>query len=461
MAELTRYWKEWVRRYTSDGGYWYVPKGKNIGDILTIQSQLKLLRDFEGKRWRDSQQDYLAKLAKAGLSKATTKDEDNEGIPMARMLAQVFSTLGFAWIDESEAVTLTPAGEAFIGAKDPSDIVAIQAQRYQIANPAAGGKQTQHIEVHPVPYLIEVLLKTETLTTDEYILFCGKAKSFGDIEDSIKDVTEWRKLGQRRQETIIEALNTVRIAANGRGTRRGSIYNTVKLDASYALAFWAASGIIERTRKDGGSVIRIPRSRLPDAHGIVKRSREEGFFIAFATRKDWMAFYGDPAKPADKATALSYYTDTAQLAMVRQVLDEIEGYTEQEKQRYLSLIVDEKTVEDILERNIELIEPGMTLLNRQLETEVGRIDLFARDKNGTFTIIELKKGKTDSDVFGQLSRYLGWCKKTRAHSPNVRGIIIAKQIGKKLWAAADGHDTPVELMEYDLKIRLDKARRPG
>ena len=77
-----------------------------------------------------------------------------------------------------------------------------------------------------------------------------------------------------------------------------------------------------------------------------------------------------------------------------------------------------------------------------------------------FTVIELKKGKTDDEVFGQLSRYMGWCKKTHARSENVRGVIIAKQIGKKLWAAADGHDTPVELMEYDLKMSLGKARRP-
>ena len=147
--------------------------------------------------------------------------------------------------------------------------------------------------------------------------------------------------------------------------------------------------------------------------------------------------------------------------MVRQVLDEMGNLTEQEKRQYLSMIVSEETVEDILARNMELIEPGMTLVERQLITEVGRIDLFARDKKGTFTIIELKKGKSEDDVFGQLSRYLGWCKKTKARSGNVRGIIIAKQIGIKLWAAADGHDTPVEFLEYDLKMSLDKPTRGG
>ncbi|HEX5325919.1 MAG TPA: endonuclease NucS domain-containing protein, partial [Acetobacteraceae bacterium] len=334
-----------------------------------------------------------------------------------------------------------------------------QSRRYQIANPMAGGRATQQIEIHPVPFLLEVLLETKTLTPLEYILFCAKAKSFGDIEDAIEGIEEWRKLGPRRQDSLIKALDAVKIGKPGKTTRRSSIYNTVRLNSSYAIAFWTASRPIEQVQKDGKAFLRIPRSKLPEGNAITKRAQRDGQFIAFGSKKDWMAFYGDPAKPANKATALTYYTDTAQLEMVRQVLDEMGGYTEEEKRRYLSMILNEQTVEDILEHNMHLIEPGMTLVKRQLETEVGRIDLFARDKNGVFTIIELKKGKTDDDVFGQLSRYLGWCKKTKARTQNVRGIIIAKQIGKKLWAAADGHETPVELMEYDLKMSLERARR--
>ena len=62
MAALGRYWKDWIQRYTSDGAYWYVPKGKSIGDISTIQKQLALLGNFEGKRWRETQKAYLRNL---------------------------------------------------------------------------------------------------------------------------------------------------------------------------------------------------------------------------------------------------------------------------------------------------------------------------------------------------------------------------------------------------------------
>ena len=458
MAAISGFWQSWIARYTADGGYWYVPKGKSIGDLGTIQSQLRLLKPFEGRPWRETQRPYLARLAQSGLTSATAQDDDLKGIPMSRMLAQVFGTLGLAWIDEAEAVTLTEAGEAFIVASNPAPIAARQAMRYQIANPMAGGKATRRIEVRPVPYLLEVLLKTKTLTRTEYILFCAKAQGFGDIDDSIDGVESWRALGPRQRDRILGALDAVAIDA-GSGGRRSSIYNTIRLDASYALAFWTASGVLRQTATGGEVELSIPRARLPEANRIVRASQTNGQFIPFETKKDWMAFYGDPARQLDRATALSYFTDTERLDLVRRVLDEMPGYSEADKRAYLSMMVSEKTVEDILEHNLELIEPGMTLVSRQLATEVGRIDLFARDRNGTYTIIELKKGKTDDDVFGQLSRYLGWCRKTKARSGAVRGIIIARRIGPKLWAAADGHDTAVELLEYDLRMSLAKATR--
>lgn len=459
MAALSREWKKFVDRYTADQSYWYVPKGRSITNVDDVQRMVRALQGFEGSSWRESQRAYIDALAAQGLSSAKTTDEDDEGIPMSRMLAAVFSMLGFAWVDENEAITLTPAGEAFISSTDPAKIVAGQSQRYQIGNPMAGGRATQLIEVHPVPYLLEVLLETGHLTKTEYILFCAKSKSFGDIEDSINDIQSWRSLGPKQQASVERALEAVKIKQDGKITRRDSIKNTVELNAPYALAFWTSSGVIESRRQDGEILYKIPRGKLPEANRIVKLSKTEGEFIHFDTKKDWMAFYGDPEQKTTKETALAYYTDTAKLDKVRAVLDEMSGISEDDKRKYLSMIVSEETVEDILERNMNLIEDGMVLIKRQLETEVGRIDLFARDKNGVFTIIELKKGKTEDDVFGQLSRYLGWCKKTKARTGNVRGIIIAKSIGKKLWSAVDGHATPVELMEYDLKMSIDRAVR--
>lgn len=457
MPRISHDWKRWIDRYIADGSYWYVPKGRSISDIETIQQQLRVLAQLEGKKWRQAQRPYINKLIRENLSEARARDDDRKGIPMARMLAKVFELLGFAWVNEDEAIVLTPAGEKFIASTDPEAVVARQSKRYQVSNPIFGMSSTKGVQIHPVPYLLEILLQTKTLTKLEYVLFCAKAKSYGDVDDTIEGIKKWRNIGPRYQQTIIKTLEQTTISKPP--NRRKSIYNTVNLNAPYALAFWTASKLIQSIHRDGETFYKVARGKYSEVRSLVKQSQRDGQYIFFESAKDWVAFYGDPEKAHTKMSALSYYSDVADFDRVRAVLDEMRGYTSREKQKYIELIVEEKTVEDILESNIELVEPGMRLLERQKQTEIGRIDLFARDKEGVYTIIELKKGRTDDRVFGQLSRYMGWCKKVKSRSSQVRGIIIAKTIGEKLWAAADGHDTPVELMEYDLKMSLDKAQR--
>lgn len=120
-----------------------------------------------------------------------------------------------------------------------------------------------------------------------------------------------------------------------------------------------------------------------------------------------MAFHGDPTKRATRDAAPTCFAQATRLDKVREVLNDMPTLRTDEREAYLSMLVNEKIIEDILEHNISRVEPGMTLLHRQLETEVGRIDLPARDRNGTLTVIELKKGRTDDEVHGQLSRCYG------------------------------------------------------
>jgi hypothetical protein len=49
-------------------------------------------------------------------------------------------------------------------------------------------------------------------------------------------------------------------------------------------------------------------------------------------------------------------------------------------------------------------------------------------------------------------------RKTKSRTDNVRGIIIAKQTGLKPWAAADGHDAPVEFLEYTERSGLHRVK---
>lgn len=459
MSRINQYWDRWIEQYTGSTAYWYVPKGRviSVDNVPHIQRQIRVLRRFEGRNWRDIQDRYLKELYSQRLSSATTRDPDRSGTPMSRMLKQVFTTLGFAWVDENEAITITPAGEKFIVSRSPQRYVATQAQRYQIWNPMMGMTAASQIGLQPVPYLIAVIQRVERISIDEYNLFCAKARDINDIDDSIEGINNWRRLGQRRQQAIKEKLDRISInPEDSANERRTSIFNTVQLNSSYSRAFWCTSGLIGN---DNNGVMTIRKGSRQKAIRLVDKWKSNGYYIDFQSAKDWIAIYGDPKLELTRQTALMYYSESSQFSMIQQTLDDIHEYTQQQKNEYFEAVVREHVLEEILEQNIELVEPGMCLVSRQLQTEVGRIDLFARDKGGRYTIIELKKGKSSDHVFGQISRYMGWCKKTKSGRAGVRGIIIGRSIDEKLWAAVDAHDSQVDLKVYDIRMRIDKARR--
>lgn len=102
----------------------------------------------------------------------------------------------------------------------------------------------------------------------------------------------------------------------------------------------------------------------------------------------------------------------------------------------------EKYLEEFIEKNFERIDFGCNMelyqdeesSGRQYQTAVGRIDLLAKDKDtDEFIVIELKKGKSNDVVVGQILRYMGWVKDNLANPDKiVRGIIIAKESDEKM-----------------------------
>jgi hypothetical protein len=103
-------------------------------------------------------------------------------------------------------------------------------------------------------------------------------------------------------------------------------------------------------------------------------------------------------------------------------------------------------------------------LGRQVPcVDLGFIDILARDRaTRDFVVIELKRDRTDDEVVGQLSRYMGWVKERRATPAGVgvRGIIVVHEVTAKLRAAALAHQN-VDLYTYDLAIALQPVALPG
>jgi hypothetical protein len=87
----------------------------------------------------------------------------------------------------------------------------------------------------------------------------------------------------------------------------------------------------------------------------------------------------------------------------------------------------ERNLEDFVVQQLETIEPGLHLVERQLSTPAGRLDLLCKDTNGNYVVVELKRMQGSDQVVGQILRYMGWVKEFH-HTENVRGIIV---VGKK------------------------------
>ena len=123
----------------------------------------------------------------------------------------------------------------------------------------------------------------------------------------------------------------------------------------------------------------------------------------------------------------------------------------------------EKQLEDFIIENWDttefgkkydlLIEDG-EVISQQYQTDIGRIDILARDKvTKNYVVIELKKNQTSDDTLGQLTRYMGWIKKNKKDE-NVKGIIVAGQFDSKLeYARTMVPNTEVFLYEVDFKLK--------
>lgn len=83
----------------------------------------------------------------------------------------------------------------------------------------------------------------------------------------------------------------------------------------------------------------------------------------------------------------------------------------------------ERDIEDHLVHNLDFIESGLKLVGRQVQIDVGRIDILAEDAKGTRVVIEVKVGDAKDSAVGQIARYMGWYLKVDGTAP--RGILIA------------------------------------
>lgn len=122
--------------------------------------------------------------------------------------------------------------------------------------------------------------------------------------------------------------------------------------------------------------------------------------------------------------------DTSELAAAV-----VEDSTVQDLAEYVeSSLSLERDLEDQIISHLDVLEPGLTLLSRQVSSDVGRLDLLANDRDGRTVIIELKAGEAKDSSIGQIARYIGWYADVEGKPP--RAILVASGFSEPVrWAA--------------------------
>lgn len=105
----------------------------------------------------------------------------------------------------------------------------------------------------------------------------------------------------------------------------------------------------------------------------------------------------------------------------------------------------------MLARQPELLEPGLSILADEkgrpvgsgYATEVGTIDLLARDATGGLVVVTVAEAGQGEEIVAEMLQRIGWARKNLGKGKKkVRGIVVMEQVPKNLsYEAAAVADT--------------------
>lgn len=153
---------------------------------------------------------------------------------------------------------------------------------------------------------------------------------------------------------------------------------------------------------------------------------------------------------ADLSVILEYYKKLFLDMSTPAAVEVSQGLFYMEKQLEDFIIYNWNSTE--LGKKYDLIIEEGVLVSQQYRTEIGPIDILARDKKTKdYVVIELKKNQTSDDTIGQVARYMGWIQENKGK--NVKGVIIAGEYDRKLdYALKMIASVEVFLYKVDFKL---------
>jgi hypothetical protein len=122
-----------------------------------------------------------------------------------------------------------------------------------------------------------------------------------------------------------------------------------------------------------------------------------------------------------------------------------------EKQK-LSL---ERDMQAALRQNIAALAADLTIIDDGAErsVETGFIDILCENTAGAVVVIELKAGKTDAKVVGQILGYMGDIL-GEGETNEVQGIVVAHEFDKRTISAAKAVPN-LKLVRYSISFKFE------
>ncbi len=155
---------------------------------------------------------------------------------------------------------------------------------------------------------------------------------------------------------------------------------------------------------------------------------------------------------SDLGVILEYYRKAVSVETTSPTSTYSQGIFYMEKQLEDFIIYNWAKTE--LGKKYDLIVEDGELISQQFRTDIGPIDILARDKSTkNYVVIELKKNQTSDDTVGQLTRYMGWIREKK-NDKGVKGVIVAGEYDQRLdYALQMVPNCEVFLYEVDFKLK--------